>query len=69
MTRSIFTPFHPAYETVSAARPIAGDVSSLVLKGISGRQIIGLVIINITPGRRMTKQTSSLPKAGFTSLR
>ena len=43
-------PFFPnstrPYETVSAARPIAGDVSSLVLKGISGLPNHRLVIIN-----------------------
>ena len=43
-------PFFPnstrLYETVSAARPHAGDVSSLVLKGISGLPNHRLVIIN-----------------------
>ena len=43
-------PFFPnstrSYETVSAARPHAGDVSSLVLKGISGPPNHRLVIIN-----------------------
>ena len=43
-------PFFPnstrPYETVSAARPHAGDVSSLVLKGISGPPNHRLVIIN-----------------------
>jgi hypothetical protein len=43
-------PFFPnstrSYETVSAARPNAGDVSSLVLKGISGLPNHRLVIIN-----------------------
>jgi hypothetical protein len=43
-------PFFPnstrPYETVSAARPHAGDVSSLVLKGISGPPERRLVIIN-----------------------
>jgi|GEM_PF-651966 len=43
-------PFFPnstrPYETVSAARPHAGDVSSLVLKGISGPPDHRLVIIN-----------------------
>ncbi|MGB8370468.1 MAG: hypothetical protein ACLPYZ_03185 [Limisphaerales bacterium] len=43
-------PFFPnstrSYETVSAGRPHAGDVSSLVLKGISGPPNHRLVIIN-----------------------
>ena len=43
-------PFFPnstrPYETVSATRPHAGDVSSLVLKGISGPPNHRLVIIN-----------------------
>jgi len=43
-------PFFPnstrPYETVSAAQPHAGDVSSLVLKGISGPPNHRLVIIN-----------------------
>ena len=43
-------PFFPnstrLYETVSAARSHAGDVSSLVLKGISGPPDHRLVIIN-----------------------
>src|ERR1035438_7851090 len=43
-------PFFPhstrLYEIVSAARPQAGDVSSLVLKGISGPPNHRLVIIN-----------------------
>jgi len=43
-------PFFPnstrPYETVSAARPHTGDVSSLVLKGISGPPNHRLVIIN-----------------------
>jgi hypothetical protein len=43
-------PFFPnstrLYETVSAARPHAGDVSLLVLKGISGPPDHRLVIIN-----------------------
>src|ERR1035441_9927460 len=43
-------PFFPnstrSYEIVSAARPHAGDVSSLVLKGISGPPERRLAIIN-----------------------
>ena len=43
-------PFFPnstrPYETVSAAQPHAGDVSSLVLKGISGPPDHRLAIIN-----------------------
>ena|SRR5208283_4604273 len=43
-------PFFPnsarPYETVSAAQPHTGDVSSLVLKGISGPPDHRLVIIN-----------------------
>jgi hypothetical protein len=43
-------PFFPnstrPYEAVSSARPHAGDVSSLVLKGISGPPNHRLVIIN-----------------------
>ena len=43
-------PFFPnstrSFETVSAVRPNAGDVSSLVLKGISGLPNHRLVIIN-----------------------
>ena len=60
VTRSVFVipkspkegrdPFFPnstrPYETVAAARPHTGDVSSLVLKGISGPPDHRLAIIN-----------------------
>jgi len=64
-------PFFPnstrLYETVSAAQPHIGDVSSLILKGISGPPDHRLAIINNhTFGVGDERKTLSLPKARFT---